>query len=307
LTRDTPRSLGGIVDAIERRRKRVTVYAPTLPQWFEDTIGDSHAEVRHYPVPADALEPFVTVRRDGQYHGSVRLAALAPVTGREIWGPGDRRHLEAENEQFRAMLADTVFSSLDRRALVAAAREIEDRAWRVGEGELHVCFQSLSALRDQADVYATLSWRKDLFVHVYGRPDWSPLESLSGLYVHETEDPRLTGYWVVAYDGGGDERQKCALVAEQTGDGIYAGFWTYDAGLVDDVLAILRRVAPAADRGAEGADRAVGEGSESEAVDAERDTDAERDVASESDADSDAGYDGDARNDADSDAGHDPG
>ena len=243
-TDNRPRSFREIVDAVEQRRKQVTVYAPTLPRWLSEAVGDSHVRIAHRSLPEDRMDPFVTVRAGDTYLGSVRLAALSSLTDAEIWPPGDPRHLDEENARFRDMLADTVFSSLDRRTLVATAREIEDRAWRISEGTLYASFQSLSALRDQMDVYSVLSWRENLAVHVYGRPDWDPPSSIPGLHVHETDDERVTGYWVVAYDGGGDDGQKCALVAEQLGPAAYAGFWTYDPAIVDDVVAVLRDVSP---------------------------------------------------------------
>ena len=245
-----PRSFREIVDAVEGRRKQVTVYAPSLPEWLVEVLGDRHVRIVHRSIPEGGLEPFVVVKADDRHLGSVELSALAPLGGpeAEIWDPGDPRHLAAENERFRGMLADTVFSSLDRRSLVAAAREIEDRAWRVAEGTLYASFQSLSAFRAQFKVYAALSRRGDLAVRVYGRPDWSPPRTTPGLHVHETDDERVAGYWVVAFDGGGDEGQKCALVAEQLGPSTYAGFWTYEPAVVDDVVAVLEDVTPRTER-----------------------------------------------------------
>ena len=132
---------------------------------------------------------------------------------------------------------------------------LED-AYRLGRGTLRTGFQSLSALKAQREVYAALGTEDLLDVHVYGERDWSPdvpgVHAVSvgdaGDATDETSDPGRTGeigeigaFWFVVFDGGGDDQQACALVAEEDDPDVEAfhGFWTYDAELVGDIDAYL--------------------------------------------------------------------
>ena len=130
------------------------------------------------------------------------------------------------------MLDDTVFSSLDRRRLLAASGEIEDRAMRVGRGTLAVGLQRLSGMESQLSIYPDLGGLGSLDVHVFGAADWKPSE-MPGLQVHATDDPDIAERWFLAYDGGGDPDQQAALLAHELDtDNAYDGFWTYESDIV---------------------------------------------------------------------------
>ena len=144
------------------------------------------------------------------------------------------------NVQLLGLLEDTAFTSLDRRQLLGTSREIEDRAFRVGDGTLRVSFQSLSAFENQTEVYRHLAANTDLDIHVYGEADWTP-PAIDDITYHETSDDTVERFWVVAFDGGSERGQACALVARAEDDD-YTGFWTYDPKSVDDVLAALETV-----------------------------------------------------------------
>lgn len=66
----------------------------------------------------------------------------------------------------------TTFVSYDKRRMILASREIEERAWRAGGGRLYAGFQRLSRLRPQWPVYGNLTAAVD--VRVYGLRDWEP-------------------------------------------------------------------------------------------------------------------------------------
>mgnify|MGYP000309591201 CR=1 FL=1 len=230
-------SLADLLDRVERRRRTVTVFSPDRPAWVADLLGASHVAVEHQSISEDDVEPFLTVRARGEYLGSVRLTDLERLVSPRVPGLGAETLVEESHRRLREMLADTVFSAMDRRQLLGASREIEDRAWRVRAGELHAGFQSLSTMRAQREVYEALAELQNLSIHVYGRADWDP--DVDGVVVHPTTDDALTDRWFVAFDGGDDPLQQCALVAEQHGDA-YDGFWTYDPSIVEDLLAYLR-------------------------------------------------------------------
>lgn len=149
-------------------------------------------------------------------------------------GVGDAAH-----ERILGHLKETTFTSYDTEQLLYASREIEDRARRVGGGTIHAGFQYVSRVADQRAIYADLAGR-GVDVHAYGVPDATPPDLGAGR-VHAVGAEEIEATWFVAFDGGGADAQKSALLAEQRdGDGFY-GAWTYDAPIVDRAIAHLER------------------------------------------------------------------
>lgn len=226
------------LDTVERQRKQFTVYSDADASDLTSQLATRNVTVEYRPLPLTRPSPFVTIREDGEFVGALSLADLRDVLTPPIIRPGD---WEGVSEGYRAVLGvleETVFTALDRRQLLATSREIEDRALRVGTGTLRVSFQSLSVFSTQLGLYTTLAAETGLDIHIYGRPDWTP-PATEGLTYHGTD--ALTAFWCLAFDGGPEESQACALVARETEDG-YTGFWSYDHELVQDVLATLEGV-----------------------------------------------------------------
>jgi hypothetical protein len=227
-------SLGAVVDAAARRRKTLVHYAPDAGD-FGDGFAARNADVQHRPLPERGPPPFVVVRENGDWLGAFSAADIEAF----FEPPHPDHDPAALSEPYRALadlLDDTVFGSLSRRQLLATSREIEDRAFRVGRGELHAGFQTLSAFDAQRDAYRRLATETDLDVHVYVAPEASaPGLRENSVTVHRDASPEVSRYWFVAFDGGGTDQQ-CALVAEQTGADSYEGAWTYDPDLVATVL-----------------------------------------------------------------------
>jgi DICT domain-containing protein len=121
---------------------------------------------------------------------------------------------------------------------VAATREIEDRAWRHGRGELHAGFQRPDALDDQRTVYERLA-KSDLDVHVYFEGEWDA-PPITGVTEH-TDDGELGEFWFVAFEPDPAARsQTCALLARERDARTYDGFWTYDPNRVSALVSHLR-------------------------------------------------------------------
>ncbi|WP_439026948.1 DICT sensory domain-containing protein [Haloarchaeobius sp. DT45] len=224
-------SLAQILERMRSRRKTMTVYSTEPIQDLDLAFEARNVTIRYEPLPAGDQDGFIVVSDDGGYIGSVGLCAVS-----QLVSPDCARELSPHyhNAAFRCLLElldDTVFRSLDKRQLLAASREIEDRAWRVGRGELHTGFQRLSALKEQVVVYEQLASRGDLSVHVYGRLDWSP-ESMVNVWYYPVDSEEIGRFWFVVYDGGGDDLSACALLAEETSPGSFEGFWTYDPAVV---------------------------------------------------------------------------
>lgn len=232
-------TLGDLIEAVERRRKRLTLYGTDEEAELLAQLATRNVDVEHRSLPEDGPPGFVVVRDREGFVGSIGVAELRELLEPPIARPWD---LDLVGEGYRAvfeLLDDTVFASLDRRQLLAAAREVEDRAWRVGTGTLRVGFQALSAMRAQVPVYARLGASTDLDVHVYGGQDWAP-PSIPNATVHAESGGEIGSFWFLVFDGGGERTNACALIAEERTADRYYGFWTYDVGLVDRALAHLR-------------------------------------------------------------------
>jgi len=133
-------------------------------------------------------------------------------------------------------LDETVFRSRNKRQLVLASRIIETRAARAGDGRLAVGFQQLSLARPQLSLYRSLP--PSVSVSLYGDPDWLPPAD-SGFTIHALESQHHTDYWWVVFDGTDNPGQHAALLAEETDDGSYTGFWTYRPSLIDEIREIV--------------------------------------------------------------------
>jgi DICT domain-containing protein len=247
-------SVADALDQIRGPPTTVTTYGPERDESLHAFLSRFDVALGHESLPVPANAGYLTVRRGGEYRGSVSASTYADVVDPPRATPWDSAVRESGYSQLGTLLADAQFTSLARSHLLATTREIEDRAFRVGRGTLYAGFQSLSAYRTQLPVYERLAAETDLTVHVYGAPDWTP-PALDRVSVHtetategsdgdvadgnvSTSD-ELGAFWFVAFDGGGDDEMACALVAEQVSDDGYRGAWTYDATLVRAFTAYL--------------------------------------------------------------------
>ncbi|WP_313694689.1 DICT sensory domain-containing protein [Halorarum halobium] len=226
--------LTDLIEDAERGEKRITVFDPPT-----DAVV---AELREYV--ADQQVRVDVAATDSDLSG---YAVLSDERGDEVLTAVDLRHLggdpvgelgaERTLSPIFEELADTTFTSYDVGQMIAASREIEDRAWRTGVGELHAGFQTGTALSAQTAAYRDLA-AKDLDVHVYCTPDTNA-PHLDGVTVHAADVREIRESWFVVFDGGGEDERACALLAEERGAGderAFYGFWTYDPAIVADAL-----------------------------------------------------------------------
>jgi hypothetical protein len=246
-------AVDSVADALDRIRgppTTVTTYGPERDESLHAFLGRFDVTLGHETLPIPASAGYLTVRRGGEYRGSVAASAFADVADPPRNTPWDPAVRASGYTEFGSLLAGARFTSLDRPHLLATSREVEDRAFRVGEGTLYAGFQSLSAYQAQLPIYERLVAETDLRVHVYGAPDWTP-PAVDGVSLHtgDTEEggpgaegpeaDELGAFWFVAFDGGGDDEMACALVAEQVSDDNYRGAWTYDSAIVRAFTAYL--------------------------------------------------------------------
>ena len=229
-------ALRDFVEATEAREQTVVEYSPSPSAELEDLFETRNVTVVHRTLPDDGSRGFVVVRRDGEFYGALSLAAIRRALTPSVDAPGARA--EAAFRDFLDLFDETVFTAYDRRQMLATAREIEDRAWRVGSGALYVGFQSADALRSQASLYGQFGEKEGLDVHVYVADEWeSP--ALEEVTVHVEDASEIGDVWFLAFESV-DEMYTCALLAEERAPGEFYGFWTYDPDTVGDVVAYLR-------------------------------------------------------------------
>ena len=227
------------LDEAASSRRCVTVFSPRACESVESYFETRNVSVEYESIPDDGSGGFVVLSVNGEFAGSAAMSAvrhLVSPTGTDL-EPGASEALRATMN----LLAETTFVAFEKRHLLAASREFEDRAHRVGHGTLRTGFQSARALDAQRDVYEALGTESLLDVHVYGDFDWTP--DVPGVTVHAEDADEIGAFWFVVFDGGDEERQACALLAEEieTAPETFRGFWTYDPELVADIDEYLKR------------------------------------------------------------------
>lgn len=125
----------------------------------------------------------------------------------------------------------------------AISRYIEAMAVEAGDGQLRVGFQRLSRLRaaeedHTRDVYERLA-ETGVDVHVYGRPDWVPPESLA-VTIHGGYTEDFLRNWFVVFRAA-DKGTTAAFTAHDHGSGAWAGHWTFQTDRVSQLIRYLEQ------------------------------------------------------------------
>ncbi|MFO7925808.1 MAG: DICT sensory domain-containing protein [Halobacteriota archaeon] len=239
-------SLIELIAGVADHEKTLTVFnaeeetITTLREQFHDRNLSVFGE----HTPSGKPEAF-TVLADGDEF--VTAAAIDTILDPEIETRADPAAHTAgrktepgfEGDAYRPILDhldETMFTSYDIEQMVAASREIEDRAWRIGKGSIHSGFQRLSILAGQMDIYEQLAEKRDLDVHAYAAPDADVPDHDTDLTIHVERSDEIERTWFVAYDGAGIDVNKCALLAEERESRSFYGFWTYDPSTVDWII-----------------------------------------------------------------------
>jgi len=229
--------LGSLITDIRDSEHHCTVYRSGQPSEIERWLATHGVNIESRSLPAGGPPPFIEIKVNDEFVGVIGIEAVEGLLEPPIVRPDER---DGISEGYRALfeiLEKTVITGMSRRELLAVSREIEDRAFRVGEGILRVSFQTLSLFESQTDVYRALATDTDLEIHIYGIEDWTP-PAIEGITYHSEGAERFEPYWALAYDGGPDSTQACGLVAKELSDG-YTGFWTSDSAIVEEIAAGL--------------------------------------------------------------------
>ena len=226
-------SLAELIAGVEDHQKELQVFNTdeATVSALREQFHDRNVAVGAEETPSGKPDAFAVLSEEGEF-----------ITAADV---DDMRHPENErtgpdpggpHRPILDHLDETMFTSYDIGQMVAASREIEDRAWRVGSGTLRSGFQKLSILEDQMDIYEQLAQKGSLDVHAYGFPDTDVPSHDTDLTIHVERSDEIEKSWFVAYDGGGVDVNKCALLAEERESRSFYGFWTYDPATVDWIL-----------------------------------------------------------------------
>ena len=229
--------LDTLIADLQDRDHHCTVYRSGDPPEIEQWLANHGVAIESRLLPPDGPSPFIEIKVNDEVVGVVGIEAVEGLIEPPIVRPGERDEISEGYRVLFEILEKTVVSGMSRREFLAVSREIEDRAFRVGEGTLRVSFQTLSNFESQLDVYRTLATETDLTIHIIGVEDWTP-PAFAGITYHAEAVQGFEPYWALAFDGGADGTQACGLVAEELSDG-YTGFWTSDSSIVGEIAAAL--------------------------------------------------------------------
>ena len=227
-------SLSELISGVEDHRKTVTVFNTdgSVVSRLREYFADRNVSVVSESTASGQPGRFVTLSEDGEVLTAASVETLEPLLeGTASLGLDERPY-----SSLLAHLDETMFTSWDTQQMVAASREIEDRAFRVDNGVLHAGFQYTSTLRNELPVYERLG-STAVDVHAYAVPDTDFPQS-EGVTLHVERAEELERSWFVVFDGATPETH-CALLAEERAPRSFYGFWTYDESTVDWLVEYL--------------------------------------------------------------------
>jgi DICT domain-containing protein len=226
-------SLRELIAGVEGHEKTLTVFNAdeSVVTELREYFADRNVSIESEETPSGKPGKFVTLS-DGD---EVLTAAGSSDLRRMLEDEGVTLGIrERPYQPILDHLDDTLFTSWNVDQMVAASREIEDRAYRVGSGTLHAGFQYISTLQNELPVYERLG-STDVDVHAYAFPDTDPPDN-DEFTLHIVRADEIRETWFVVFDGGPNPGDKCALLAEERDSRTFYGFWTYDEGTVDWIL-----------------------------------------------------------------------
>ncbi len=227
-------SLIELIAGVEDHEKTLTVFNADdeTVSALREQFHDRNLSIITEETKSGKPQAFVVLADDGEFVTATDIKTIRQIDRKQT-DPG------FEGKPYRPILDhldETMFTSYDIGQMVAASREIEDRAWRIGKGSLHSGFQRLSILREQIHIYEQLAQKRSLDVHAYAAPDADVPDHDTDLTIHVERSDEIKRTWFVAYDGAGVDVNKCALLAEERENRTFYGFWTYDPTTVDWII-----------------------------------------------------------------------
>jgi hypothetical protein len=230
-------TLDTFLSTVAAQRKQITVYTTGREELPLEQFETRNVTIEERTLPEDGPPGFVVIHDEDGFSATLGLAEFRTLLTPPIHRPWDDE-VETSYRPLFEILDNTLFASFDRRRMLAVSREVEERAWRIGNGTLRCGFQSARALRAQESVYQRLAEETDLDIHIYLSEHWDR-PTLDNVTFHVESDEEIGDTWFVVHDGGTHTLSACGLIAEEIADGRFRGFWTYDDTLVGEILTYL--------------------------------------------------------------------
>lgn len=228
-------------DTVEMQQQTLDVYTdePTVTSELQAQFSTRNVRVVSQQLSPGDGDGFIIIRDTaGQFRGALGLDQLEALLSPEIHLPWELSDSGVRHADVLDFLDNTIFSSYDRRQMLAVTREIEERAWRENSGALHVGFQNSTAFTAQVPVYNRLARESSLAVRIYITDEWETEVDESIDIVAETGD-EIGQFWFVLFDGGETDLNACGLLAEEQTPNNYYGFWTFDPDRLDEIITYL--------------------------------------------------------------------
>lgn len=236
--------------------RSLVVVNRTDPQPFQQMLENLFAD-QEIDVEEDVSEEFedntVLLLEDGDVVARSTFEALQDallMVNSDLFITGTQKLEETEMPAVIEGLSGTRFelrgypeSNTEKLLLILVSRHIERTALEQGEGRLRSSFQQLSRLQDEQGtrrVYERVA-DTDVDVHLYGQPDWVPDPDFP-VTIHGGHNADFRHSWFVIYRPPDESTgETTALLAIETSEGAWSGFWTDEESLVVEMAAYIRR------------------------------------------------------------------
>lgn len=227
---------------------------------LENLFADQNIQIDE-SISEEYNDNTVLLLEDGEVIASSPLKALTDallMVNSDLYITGTRALEDTDVPAVIDGLTDTQFtlrgfpaSDTEKLLLILISRHIERRAYEQGTGSLRSSFQHLSRIEDEQGTkqsYETVAGT-DVDVHVYGQPNWTPSEDFA-VTMHGGYKTDFKQSWFVIYNPVArcgsisteipPDSGAAALLAIETEDSTWDGFWTYDEAIVEDLTAYIR-------------------------------------------------------------------
>jgi len=235
-------SLSEFIDYVTSKQKTLVVFNPasdsTLVDDLRSYFATQNVTVRGKQTVSGDPDGVAVLRLDGEILASVPTAHLT-----ELLDGGGLRETgvgidDTDYHEILQHLKETTFTSSNKAEMVTISHEIEDRAFRLGGGQLLVGFQRPTKLMKEADRYGRLA-AQPFDVHTFAIPG-EPVE-IDEVTHHAEAGAEIEDSWFVVFDGDGNDSYKTALLATEQAPNQFDGFWSDDPEIVDSIGSYIQK------------------------------------------------------------------
>jgi hypothetical protein len=234
-------SLQDAFDIVGSQKKKLEVYTAdrTVASETKAQFSTRNVQVTSHQLPSAVEDGYILIRDDNDdFQGALGIDTLQAIISPEIHPPWALSDSEVDLTELFNFLNNLIFSSYNRRQLLAIAREIEERAWRTNAGTLYTGFQNSTAFTAQTPVYNRFARERNIAIQIFIENEWET-ELADTIEVVSDAGDEIGQFWFVIFDGAGSELEQCGMLAKQNDPDHYFGFWTHDPDLITEIISYL--------------------------------------------------------------------